>query len=266
LITGLALLISSAVQLNSGLSSYHWQMTIYLVWFSSFTHLATLTMLRKYFKDNSVLKWTRLFAMSVLIGLLIFALVPTGSRLWLEGGYSLGATAINAGVPALCFLRFQVPGSHFGGEQGSSVIFSVMILFFSFATRVVKMFSWSSQKARSGFRTNLGNTAKSFQKNLFESMQKRSKLRWLCFIPYWSLLSLVIVARACLDSFESMIWEVSCCAITSFSGPPQLTYPSRLFGSYSLCSGAPFDSLVQEIRLYPRRMCSVLDNVFPSQC
>ncbi|KAE9366901.1 hypothetical protein N431DRAFT_487371 [Stipitochalara longipes BDJ] len=208
LITGLALLISSAIQLRSGISSYHWQMTIYLVWFSSFTHLATLTLLRKYLKDNSVLKWTRLFAMSVLIGLLIFALVPTGSRIWLEEGYSLGVSAINAGVPALCFLRFQVPGSHFGGEQGTSVIFSIMVLFLSYATRVVKMFSWSSKKARFYFRTSLGNPVKRLQRNLYEGMQRSSILRWMFFIPYWAILSLVIVIRACLDSFESMIWDI----------------------------------------------------------
>ena len=46
LVTGIALLASGYSQLSYGLSSYHWQLIVYLAWFSSLTHLTTLTALR----------------------------------------------------------------------------------------------------------------------------------------------------------------------------------------------------------------------------
>lgn len=45
-VTGIALLASGYAQLSSGISNYHWQMLVYLAWFSSLTHLSTLTVLR----------------------------------------------------------------------------------------------------------------------------------------------------------------------------------------------------------------------------
>lgn len=46
LVTGIALLASGYAQLPYGLASYYWQIIIYLAWFSSLTHLTTLTFLR----------------------------------------------------------------------------------------------------------------------------------------------------------------------------------------------------------------------------
>ena len=43
--TGIALLASGYAQLSSSISNYHWQMLVYLAWFSSLTHLTTLTVL-----------------------------------------------------------------------------------------------------------------------------------------------------------------------------------------------------------------------------
>lgn len=52
-VTGMALLASGYAQLSSGINIYYWQMLVYLAWFSSLTHLLTLTVLWQYFQDNS---------------------------------------------------------------------------------------------------------------------------------------------------------------------------------------------------------------------
>ena len=55
LVTGIALLASAYSQLSCGLSSYHWQLIVYLAWFSSLTHLTTMTALRQYFEITQLL-------------------------------------------------------------------------------------------------------------------------------------------------------------------------------------------------------------------
>ena len=44
-VTGIGLLASADAQLNRGIQTYHWQMLVYLVWFSSLTHLTILTVI-----------------------------------------------------------------------------------------------------------------------------------------------------------------------------------------------------------------------------
>ncbi|KAG7004937.1 hypothetical protein G7Y79_00022g051580 [Physcia stellaris] len=48
-VTGMAILLTGYIQLPSGISSYHWQVIVDLAWFSTLSHLATLTALRGYF-------------------------------------------------------------------------------------------------------------------------------------------------------------------------------------------------------------------------
>lgn len=42
-VLGIAVLIAGVSQLSSGLDSYHWSTVLNLAWFSSFTHILTLT-------------------------------------------------------------------------------------------------------------------------------------------------------------------------------------------------------------------------------
>jgi hypothetical protein len=144
IITGIALLGSGFSQLRCGISAYHWQITIYLVWFSSFTHLATLTFLRRYLYENVPLRSWRLGLMTVLIASLVIALIPTGNRAWLfyEG---------LAGIPAWCFFIYsdgdiEALNNSVVHPNGSMEL-SILVLVFSYATRAIKMFRWSSIRA-----------------------------------------------------------------------------------------------------------------------
>ena len=82
ILTGSSILISGYLQLYCGLSAYHWQMLVYLAWFSSLTHMSCLTFLRSYLYHRHVERTWRLIAMGLLIVVLIFALIPTGNYVW----------------------------------------------------------------------------------------------------------------------------------------------------------------------------------------
>ena len=77
-ITGIAILISGYSQLRGGLAAYYWQLIVDLAWFSSITHLTTLTCLRHYFRERQGLKILRLICMAVTAGMLSCALATTG--------------------------------------------------------------------------------------------------------------------------------------------------------------------------------------------
>lgn len=50
IITGIAILLCGYIQLPLGISTYHWQVVVSLAWFSSLTHLLTLSSLHGYFQ------------------------------------------------------------------------------------------------------------------------------------------------------------------------------------------------------------------------
>jgi arginine exporter protein ArgO len=82
IVTGLSILISGFSQLHCGLSTYHWQVLVYLAWFSSLTHLCCLTFLRNYLFNHPGQRLWRLVSMFVIVLMLVVALVPTGYFDW----------------------------------------------------------------------------------------------------------------------------------------------------------------------------------------
>lgn len=78
IVTGIAILVSAYVQLSCGLQVYHWQVAVDLAFFSSITHLTTLTCLRNYFRKRKSLRTMRLIFMGTIGIMLSFALGTTG--------------------------------------------------------------------------------------------------------------------------------------------------------------------------------------------
>lgn len=90
-ITSLAILMSGFISLkhtDAPLTASDWQMLVYLVWFSTSTHLAGLTSLRAYLNARPRLKISRLILISLLLCWLLVAMVPTGFFDW--GSFSKG--------------------------------------------------------------------------------------------------------------------------------------------------------------------------------
>jgi hypothetical protein len=200
MIAGIALLSSAFMQLNCGISAYHWQMTIYLVWFSSFTHLATLTFLRQYLHENSPMRWWRLFFMTALLLLLVAALIPTGNDNWLPSDQP-----DKTGTPALCL--FSYPSTE-GATASLTMLFSVLILCISYIVRAIKLFKWSSTLSRLYLRTKPGNLVKMHLEKLYWGIQSTETGKWIICVPYYVVLSILLIVRSWLDLLESMFWEV----------------------------------------------------------
>ena len=210
IVTGIALLASGYSQLPSGLDAYHWQMLVYLAWFSSFTHLTTLTVLRGYFQDHPATRSWRVFFMLVTVALLGIALLPTGNQFWLNDYLHNIQTS---GVPALCFFQ----GRNFNKQtfglstsnQGPPMIISILVLSFGYATRMVKLWPEASGFTRSWFRTKPGNAIKTIlHASNYRSSQPKASIYWKLQRMVFEGIYIVILAH--LVVWDSMLWEVSC--------------------------------------------------------
>ncbi|KAH8667139.1 hypothetical protein BGZ61DRAFT_558522 [Ilyonectria robusta] len=77
ILTGLGILISAYANLCKGISAYHFLVIGHVAWFSNLTHIAGLTVLRRYLFLHPVEKWVRLFLMITLTIMLLVAMGPT---------------------------------------------------------------------------------------------------------------------------------------------------------------------------------------------
>jgi hypothetical protein len=162
LVTGIGILVSGYTQIRCSLSTYHWQVVVYLARFSSLTHRTTLTALRAFFRSQPTLAYWHVFFMGCTIVLLGTALAPTG---YVSQNYypRRGALA----VPALCM--FSTAGYHEAllspsvGEVDSYnslqpfnwlfIMLSLLFLFVSYISPVVSLFKHASDIAREWLRT-----------------------------------------------------------------------------------------------------------------
>lgn len=207
LVTGAALLASGYSQLHCGISAFHWQVMIYLVWYSSFTYLATLTVLRRYFKNNKPMRWWRVRVMFLIVTSLIAALIPTANEFWLPPSYEASISNYTfVGMPAQCF--FHISNVSVDPRPFSSMLISSLVLLSGYVIQAIKLFTWTSEHTRLCFRENPGNAMEKELDNLYAAMQAGNRYRWLHSIPYWSFLTILATGRALCDLAESMAWEV----------------------------------------------------------
>ena len=106
----------------------HWQMLVYIAWFSSFSFLSAMSFLEGYFQTNNPMRLIRVCFMLIFGSILIVALLPTGSHNWLnllptEGGFY-------PGLSAKCY--FEQMGKRTynprGGPKEWSMIVSVCVV------------------------------------------------------------------------------------------------------------------------------------------
>ncbi|KAK3385520.1 hypothetical protein B0H63DRAFT_560108 [Podospora didyma] len=207
ILTGIGILVSAYHDLFCFISAYHWQMVVYLAWFSNLTHIACLIALRAHLHQNQFERGLRLLFMTVLWLGLIVAMVPTAFFNWAkligdsrDSGLSIGffgrthePTAAypssntrcffnkNIGSAlfdgALCYRLFTAAGEHdycadFPLSETSalqSCVVSVVLLFFSYFTRSVKLIKVLSDGVRLNLRKK---TSRLFIKMLTTTMKK----------------------------------------------------------------------------------------------
>ena len=202
LVTGIALLISGYAQLRCGLSAYHWQMILYLAWFSCLTHLTTLTMLRKYFRDNPGPRLWRAALMLVMVTMLGFGLLPSGDGLWLY----------EPSIPALCYFRRLIARSpeerfEFDPYNTVSMLISILVLFSGYLTRLIKLSEQATAFTKLWIRTKPGKMLKNALNTSSHRAEKPNA------VIYWRLIHLILetvyfLLRGYSDIYESILWEV----------------------------------------------------------
>ena len=160
LLTGFGILLSGYISLSCFISAYHWQLVVYLAWFSNLTHLACLTALRRYLHQHQSERNWRLLLMTILWAALIPAMVPTAFFNWPN---YWEPTASLPSSSARCFFNVKIGRALFNdtvcfddpnvdnkphecvqitfletsGLQ--SAIVSILLLGFSFLSRVIKL-------------------------------------------------------------------------------------------------------------------------------
>ena len=205
LVTGIAVLVGGFSQLRYGLDAYHWQILVYLVWFSSVTHLTTLTVLRQYFRDNPAIRSWRAVFMLVTVIMLGVALVPTGNSTWLP--YLQPA----ANIPVLCYFKPDAP--RYSVAQGareplSGMIVSVLVLFFGYLTRMVKLSSKAAALSKYWLRTVPGMTWKRWLASYGHGDYSGKRYLFMK-VAYINMETAYICLHGWYEVYDSMLWEVS---------------------------------------------------------
>jgi hypothetical protein len=248
IISGLAIASSGFYALFQGLSSYHWQIIVYLTWFSTVTHLAGLTVLRSYFTQPSttasassghrkVHRAIRAFFMFALLCLLIAEMVPTQYFSWMYAPDRLYEEQENSPQPrdfAWCYYQVgfgrektrEADGSFGVKFKGISTaqaaaegfISGVALISISFLTRMTTLFNIRWPKKLGKVLRHLRDKYDGMFERFYRSRWRR-EVRWK--VLHWILSALrkgVVTQYLCLDLYfslgDSMLSEVSTAPIT----------------------------------------------------
>lgn len=215
LITGAAILLCGYTQLADGLSSYHWEMVVCLAWFSSLTHLATLSSLRGYFLD-----WPHMAVCRAgLMGAVLISLaVSCGTTGYMS---QFGTFSQQSSWPARCLFSpasmRKVGAADIATNNGKRPLFnkpfivlSIVFLLLSYLTRVVGIFHYTANPAKTWFKDI---PLKWLRRGYISSASKVRSRRRTARNAFWKARSFLqalvyIVCKALFDIGGSMLWEV----------------------------------------------------------
>lgn len=212
-VTGIALLGSGYAQLNSGIDRYHWQILVYLAWFSSLTHLTTLTVLRQHFLHNPAARLGRVVLMLITVAMLAIALLPTGDTQWSFGddwGYRQ-----SQGVPARCYFQRLGPYNHerhfdIRSLGSISMIISIFVLASGYLTRAVKLSDRATKITRLWFNEKPSSSLLCLRhcvlKRLKTPVPTNRKVQWV--VGYISIETFDVWFKILYNVYASMLWEI----------------------------------------------------------
>jgi cytochrome c oxidase subunit IV len=206
LVTGIAILAGAFSQLRCGIQAYSWQIVVYLAWFSSCTHMSTLTVLRSYFREHRVLRISRLIGMLITVVMLIVALVPTASQNWEYSQSSRPST-----FPALCYYKWItsepfIPGAFYHEDKpyfAFNGAISICYLGISYSIRALKLSETGSKWVRDWLRTKPSEVTQNCLRQLSD-FSRDGKFRLIWALAYEALLICFVYCRATADLFGSM--------------------------------------------------------------
>lgn len=175
LLTGIGILLSGYLALSCFISAYHWQLIVYLAWFSNLTHMACLIAMRGYLHQKQSERNWRLALMTLLWLGLVPAIIPTVFFNWANEEPTSALPASNARcffdthIASILFNNtayFDSSGARTSSDNYSfsktqeisetsalqSAVVSIILLSFSYCTRYIKLVQSLSNGARSHVR------------------------------------------------------------------------------------------------------------------
>lgn len=208
LVTGLGILISAYSQLDCGISAYHWQMVVFIAWFASFSFVSAMAFLEGYLQTNRNMRLIRIFFMCIFASLLIAALLPTGSSLWLNQYIGEGA-GFYPGLSAVCFYKqLTMPSFLQRGPKLWSMIFSVTVVAISYIHCGIRLFDPTAEISRKYFRILPGSKFKSLMYSAERRVRHGGLQAYFWCVPYLVLYAAFTSIRAFFDIAESMLLEI----------------------------------------------------------
>ncbi|GFN13299.1 uncharacterized protein AtWU_03097 [Aspergillus tubingensis] len=202
LLTGYSILISGFSQLRSGLQTFYWQVVIGLTWFSTITHLSCLTALRNHLYLHSSERTWRLAAMAILCVLLAIGLGFTANYDWAFFG---GGDEPNYGDAAICYIRIRSPLGH----AFYTMLFSVLLITFSFVVRIVKLYRFLSVDIFTRARSRVKHWTYTSLRIVHDwSDASAQPPSLICMICYYPLLAAKLSADLLVDGWASVFMEI----------------------------------------------------------
>ena len=214
-ITGIAILLAGYWQLSCGISVYHWRVISNLAWFSSVTHIATLTSLRKYFQRRPTLAYCRITAMGINLILLGVASPPANyfntfdtpghfyaipAKCFYEQQLELGITYSDLAYPPALNIRLNI----------AMMTASLTFLVTSYTIRVIRISTVCSRVTHKWLRVKPGNWVKKSHSEAIDHqarMQNPVRRKLWCFWKRQLTLSYVVF-KALYEVGNSTLWEV----------------------------------------------------------
>ena len=218
ILTGLAILITGYIQLGSGIISWNWEVVVSLAWFSSLTHLATLSSLRDYFRNRPAMAICRAAFMGISLILLIVAYGTTGYVTQFHYGPS---TSIDlSSLPADCLLSpnswtnaaNELESADHAYAEGFNiplVVISIIFLLVSYSTRILTIFKPSIGLAGGRLKMILRNRIR--RPFLFPSKRAQQSPVSVHSMRLLVLAVVYVISKALSDIGGSTLWEVCLC-------------------------------------------------------
>jgi len=229
-ITGISIIIGGLSQLEWGLAVYHFQAVGNLAWFSTMTHILTLTVMRDKMRSNKTIRVLRIVLMGCLAVLLIFVMAPMGylTSTAGQGGFIPDDVAngtyigpIPLEFPAWCLYHPSVAWkSEKGGlidhtgSAGYNLAYSLItlgVVVYSYTSRVLLLFPGLVSRSMLRIPTGQPWALMESKMEALQTVQTTTRKRFLgkaAWLGHRLLFSFYIFLVSGAELYTSKIWEV----------------------------------------------------------
>ncbi|CAG8958333.1 hypothetical protein HYFRA_00000690 [Hymenoscyphus fraxineus] len=227
-VTGISVIIAGAFQIQKGFSAYHWEVVVNLAWFSSVTHLITLTALRDDIHNHRIENNTtrlRIIGMSTLMIILIVSMYPMGFILV----YDFSDYYLPRSIPIWCLYQPKLEWkyinrdpdflihkaamqlSHVHTYNWTYIVIAYIALLYGFITRLIFLSKgkWNFQLPH--LLTHRLNPIRMFENRMekLKSLKHGGKHSIHRVVEYKILRTNYAIAVSSIDLYQSTLWETT---------------------------------------------------------